>query len=587
MNKYLFLFTVTPVQSFISQARKSRDLFSGSKLLTELINQSIKLLPENSKVIFPSTNFNEKLDSKPNRFVAEFEAENSEEIKKIGELLTNNVSLMFNKIGEKAFKYIISGKKPKYFNKQLNEFLFPYWAAIELSDDNYSVEYKKLEATLGATKNIRAFNQTIEEAARKCSVCGERNALFYGNAKRKPTYYQKDALFGIKDLLPNEGLCAVCFTKRFYDSSSAGSFPSTAGISTMNVTSKIIKEKDYIEYKNLFGKNFDEQLLYKENLTPKYFEKQELDSNKLKDAKIIYSKIERLLKNKSLQDFVKYYALIMFDGDSMGRWLSGAYLKEGIKLKEFHSKLTESIGNFAMRANEILVEPKGRVVYAGGEDFLGFINLEYLFEVIRDLRVEYDKIINKSLQEFRKENASLTFSAGIVIAHYKMPLSSVLNWARRLEKSAKELNDDKNAFSLAVLKHSGEIHKTEFHWGDNEYITGNWDFIEFTTNQLLRENFSRIFIKNLVSEFIKLTHYVEKGDLKILELLKVETQRLLGRSLNKKNFETKDKANKTLLLFVEQINTVIDRITKKENILNFFYALEIADFISRKVKGGE
>jgi len=41
MNKYLFLFTISPVQSFIAQARKTKDLYDGSKLLTDLIKVAI------------------------------------------------------------------------------------------------------------------------------------------------------------------------------------------------------------------------------------------------------------------------------------------------------------------------------------------------------------------------------------------------------------------------------------------------------------------------------------------------------------------------------------------------------------------
>lgn len=32
-SSYLFLFTIGPVQSFIAQARKTRDLYAGSKIL--------------------------------------------------------------------------------------------------------------------------------------------------------------------------------------------------------------------------------------------------------------------------------------------------------------------------------------------------------------------------------------------------------------------------------------------------------------------------------------------------------------------------------------------------------------------------
>ncbi len=37
-KQYLFLFTIGPVQSFIAQARKTRDLYAGSAILGEIID---------------------------------------------------------------------------------------------------------------------------------------------------------------------------------------------------------------------------------------------------------------------------------------------------------------------------------------------------------------------------------------------------------------------------------------------------------------------------------------------------------------------------------------------------------------------
>jgi CRISPR-associated protein Cmr2 len=48
----LLLFTIGPVQSFISQARKTQDLYAGSKLLSVLIGEAIKFVGEDN-MIFP------------------------------------------------------------------------------------------------------------------------------------------------------------------------------------------------------------------------------------------------------------------------------------------------------------------------------------------------------------------------------------------------------------------------------------------------------------------------------------------------------------------------------------------------------
>ena len=63
MNKYLFLFTVGPVQSFIGQARKTQDLYAGSFLLSHLIDSAMKEIEDkvnNCKFIFPHKNIKSK-----------------------------------------------------------------------------------------------------------------------------------------------------------------------------------------------------------------------------------------------------------------------------------------------------------------------------------------------------------------------------------------------------------------------------------------------------------------------------------------------------------------------------------------------
>ena len=576
MKKYLFLFTVTPVQSFIFQARKTRDLFSGSKLLSDLIDISLTHLPkENVEIVFPNT----ELESKPNRFVAEIRAENDEVINELGTKLSQKVKEYFVNEGNKAFSKKISKNKPHNFDKQLEDFLIPYWAAVEISNDSsYEEKYKELEATLGATKNIKMFVQIEEEGARKCSVCGERNALVIGKKNknsRMPAYVQHDAVSTeLNDLNENEGLCAVCFTKRFYENVS---YPSTAEIATMNTISEINDNENFKKYKEFLGRYYDAQLLYSENLTPKYFKKNGINV-RVDDALRYYSKLKNFLKQEKLA-LSKYYALIMFDGDSMGKWLSGEFLRDNVDLKEFHKNLTKAIGRFAKETKEILKEPKGKVIFAGGEDFLGFVNLSSLFDVVKELRGKYNEIINNSLREYIKEEKQFTFSAGIVIAHYKIPLSEVLNWARKTEKEAKNLSDEKNAFALAVLKHSGEIHQTVYKWSNNgKSLTENFDIIGDIVRELLEEHFSNTFITSLRNEFLRLKYEKE-----IEELIKAEIERLVTRAYMMERLENETK---------EEIEPIIGKTkTLLENSENdnseFFYALEIADFIHRKIEGEE
>ncbi len=602
MKKHLFLFSITPVQSFISQARKTRDLFSGSQLLSDLTDKAIEFTKESAGyskeediIIFP----HKDVENKPNRFVAEIEVENKEKINEIGNYVTEKLKEHFHSVADGIFNKKFGVKrKPEFFDEQIENFLFLYWTAVELDNDsNYTEKYRQLETSLGSVKNLKMFKQTNETGNRKCSLCGERNALFYGNENSMPAYYQKDAIKNVNDLAENEGLCAVCFTKRFYKEQS---FPSTAHISVMNIEDKIKNWNEYVEYKEHFKGQFDHQLLYEENLTKKYFKKQKITSQ-LNGAQNKYYKLKEKITKEKLGSFIKYYALMMFDGDSMGKWLSGENINEGYNLKEFHSTLSKSVGEFSKSVGSpnkndgILKEPFGKVIFSGGEDFMGFINLTSLFDIARNLREAYDEKINKNLIDIKKGNKNLTFSAGIVIAHYKMPLSEVIKWARKLEKNAKEFSDEKNAFSLAVLKHSGEIHQATFQWGTLDELTKAWDQLEIITNGMVNKEFSNTFITNLNKEFYLLRNELkeEKNEEKrIHEILKLEIKRLVSNSfmLKKKADETKEEFQQKKKMLKEKMEDALYNLlnfSEVENIDNFFAALNIADFIHRKIEGAE
>lgn len=573
---HLFLFTIGPVQSFISQARKTQDLWSGSKLLSDLIKSVIEEFEKNNgSVVFPD----KTLKSKPNRFLGEIETDNP---KGIGKKLVNKVKVKFKEMAEDIFNNRCShNNKPQNFGKQIEDFLQIFWVALEYEEKNYWEKYKEIEQYLGVIKNARSFQQLNDgkgEVGRKCSLCGERNAIFYKKTSnnKKPAYIQNDSIeLNINELTFGEGLCAVCFAKRFYEKKH---FSSTARISMLNWISKI-PDKEKKDYKECFN-NFDEQLYFKENLDEKYLKKYNhfKDDDSLRNAKQKLKKFYEIKpdnnNDKKLGKPSKYYAIVMLDGDKMGKWLAGEFLQNEDKknLKKLHKNISEELGNYAETINNFIKnknEPKGKVIYAGGDDVMTFVNLEHLFDVLKNLREEFPPFENLgfALQNDKKSSAS----AGIAIAHYKTPLSEVLKWARKMEHTAKE-DGGRDAFSITVLKHSGEIQKTLWKWKLDDF----WvvDRLKELVNELNDDNegYSNTFIKNINIEFQKL------GKIENKEMFKTELKRLLKRSSqikgdNEKKKKAEDWTKRLLSLYYEA-----------GDIENFFAFLNIADFLVRRTK---
>ena len=206
-----------------------------------------------------------------------------------------------------------------------------------------------------------------------------------------------------------------------------------------------------------------------------------------------------------------YYAFIAIDGDQMGKWLAG---DKGFELSEktniyhpkvwrnlpeefrksveaifkvddrgvrpvtpaFHASIAKALQIFALKIVPKIVEDQylGQIIYAGGDDILAFVNLRDLWKVLRLLRMAYSGLIKVTDGQIVAEKSNQTgvvktpngywltmgptasLSAGVVIAHYKTPLSLVIREGFRMEKMAKnELGRD--AFAITWLKHSGEI----------------------------------------------------------------------------------------------------------------------------------
>lgn len=555
---YLFVFTIGPVQSFISQARKTKDLYYGSYILSYLSNEAIKelksIMQENCEIIFPNEVSLNRFDilSIPNRFLAELRVENKEDIKSIAKMLEKKVRETFMQYG---LKFIDSVSNPKEdteeYKNQLNDLLEIFWAAIE--KNNYHENYILLEKTLGAVKNIRGFKQIDERLGkRKCSICGQHNAL----VKQK------------KSEMKYEELCAVCWTKRNLDKvlKTQKGFPSTAKVAAYDGIYALEQEpegKQLLEkYKEIFGDDFNDELLFEENVNKQFFTKYNLEN---------YFKEETLQTFRDLNDFrkghdinfSKYYAIVMLDGDNMGKWLSGANLESNTSLYDFHKNVSLKLVEYTNKVNDIITEPIGKVVYSGGDDVLALVNLKNLVDILRELRKEFP--------QFLDGKKITTASCGVCIAHYKTPLNQALEWAREAEHHAKEMYD-KDALSIVILKHSGEITRCRFKWYSDQTKEESLAIIKDIQNRILNNilNTSLLF---KIQESLR-----GIGDSISVNMFKTEVKRLIKRSLNQNLSEVETKKNTI---------EITDNLVKLYNLTHYKLSdvFNILDFIAFLVRG--
>ncbi len=590
-NKYLIGFSVSPVQSFILQSRKTQDLYNASRFLS-LISEKIlnDLKSVGASIVFPcfDEDANKKTSGVPNRILAILE-EDDEKIDELLKTIKSNSSKFIREQGEKVLDKIFSGTdwKDTYmediFTRQIGNYFDVSYAAVRM-DDNYEKTYEKLGSIMSALKLSRLFEQTKEEGI-KCNLCGEREVLHFDKFSGSIRDMRKSLMETSKKISvdiqylfkENENLCSIGTLKRAIHKINSDNFidgfPSTADVALSNVLNVDIKGiKNYESELNKFINKFfgirnnNSELFYYENLTESYFiknfgaTKQPLSEGEIKNLRKLNKELRETLKKKNIH-LQKYYAVLMLDGDHMGKWMSGEYAGEENDLKKVQSAISKRLLEFNKKIYSYFNKHKeyGTLVYAGGDDVLAFVNINTIFDVIKDIKKMYpDGFVSD-------ETEKPTCSIGVCIAHYKEPLSIVMDKAREMEKKAKE-EGGRNTFAFAIINKSGNY---------NEFVgdKGKWDWLDdinFLTNGIVNNVLSNSFIYNFLAE----TNLIE---LEAYEKFCGELSRLIIRSIKAKSSGDKER-------IVKDVESNFHPCKFAEKIKD---ALILVKGISKLVKGGE
>jgi len=186
--------------------------------------------------------------------------------------------------------------------------------------------------------------------------------------------------------------------------------------------------------------------------------KQEVDDG------AIYDELKEILPEKSLKSYHKYVAIVQADGDYISK-----IIEKLTSFDIFSSKLLD----FAKKANGLVKEYGGSVVYAGGDDLLFFAPVvcdnEHIFGLLEKIRDAFDTIFANEIEELKDEKETPSLSFGLSVGYYKHPLDQALETAyTNLVYKAKK-TDSKNSISLKILQHSGQYIETIINQSSSSY----------------------------------------------------------------------------------------------------------------------
>jgi CRISPR-associated protein Cmr2 len=595
---YLFLLTIGPVKHFLQDSRKTQDIYAGSALLSYLCNLAI----EKARTVFEDTHFelitpsikkNNNLEtlSFPNRFLAAVDLNEPQRAQQIVATV------------QKAFKTMPEDFKialPEGAIEQLEDHLEVHWLFHKLKEEDYSLAYKEINAHLAALKKYKSLSYR-ETQGRKCTVDGRRNVKFYRKNNKETIKISKnhpnllDKLYQTKEavcilepkattlpvwqLQKGEGISAVTLRKRLHENK-PHAFPSTAAIALMHIFEackgteafEYFKEKvqGNLKHSTMWLDHSNDQLFFKDSIQLILAKEQRSDLEKeVKDAHEAWSKPLTI-------PFTPYYALIRFDGDNMGDWFSGKHLLKKEDTKAFQKVLSEVIIAFANDIQLHLKAPQGKVVYAAGEDFMAFVNLHELWNVITYIREVFTaKLSSSTLLNYLPEGTTPpTLSMGICVAHYKEPLQLVLDKTKDAEAKAKGKHQTqkgegagKASCCLHISKHSGGQVNTVFPW-EKEGVQF-WDAFFAILTRITSKKISGAFLQNLY-EYLETFQF--KEDIRLREML-LSRIKLYVRRAKEKEMTAKEEA-----VLIAHLTSLLE----EGSLQNYAEALMSLDFLQRK-----
>jgi CRISPR-associated protein Cmr2 len=392
--------------------------------------------------------------------------------------------------------------------RQIRDLVEYSWVAIpyQAKDTDYAIRRQQLEALLAARKNTRDFAPVTwgEEltGAPKSSIDGMLESIVpetayprpldtrnpRGLEDRKKDYLHKARIlreaFGAG---PHEKLSAVDLLKRLGPmSDSDDDFPSTSHVAALPFLQGLLKLdtvkhvqaarglhayiQELLDIKEILPTftpdllpetyrtqalrehvfslgRYDGSLLYPERFPDMVGDTQEFELAR-EQFKAATRTLEVLLREIDLHP-QPYYAILVADGDSMGKVID-ALARRGSDGLQQHKALSLALSHMAQNVRSIITKHTGIRIYSGGDDILAMLPLHTAIQCVSDLASEF----RDTLQGFTNdEGKAPTLSGGLAIVHHLHPLGDALSIARDAEKRAKK--GEKNSLAITLQKRSG------------------------------------------------------------------------------------------------------------------------------------
>jgi CRISPR-associated protein Cmr2 len=443
---HLLAITVGPVQEFIAAARRTRDLWFGSHLLSEISREVAKAVErQGGHLIFPASSDAENV---ANVILAELP---TGEPKNVAAAAKQAAKDCWKKFAEQARADAGNAVRADIWNEQVDDVIELYAAWLGATD-NYAEDRKKLMRLLAGRKNCRDFLPAKGRAGvPKSSLDGQRESVL-----KPPREWQERFRTRLRSR-EGEQLDVVGVVKRVAGSNQP--YPSVARIAAdpwvrgnqhrlapINAACEqlrsqgIIRGLDKTTYPQFAVFPYEGTAVY----TSRHHELIEETEATIDQLRPLGEALTRLAQPEP------YLSVLVADGDRMGAAISD--LTAAVAHREF----SQALAGFAGEARQIVKAHNGVLVYAGGDDVLAFLPVDRCLECARKLHDKFSGLLSKY--------GSLTLSVGIAIGHFMENLEDLLGYGRTAEKAAKE--PDRDGLAVHLHKRGGAPIRARAKWSE-------------------------------------------------------------------------------------------------------------------------
>ncbi len=457
-RRHLFLLSIGPVQPFIQVSRKSQDLWAGSELLSEFARTAAEallkkevgarmILPPSTAIASDAPIANKILVLLP---VGVKAADAAGEVRKA---LCARLKTMGAGLDGRLSKYGVT-VDGVLWTRQTERFLEIAWAAKEVDGSDIGAIRNELELALDGRKRLRDFEPYVgHEGRRKSSLDGAFEGVLEEKARQLLQKKVGEVWFGTGEQLDAMGLLRRFHPKR-------ERWPSVSAVAV----------RPFVDRMKLMDRNLleaTEVRRNKLNTAAKLagIEHDAVDSdwsfliqNKAARERLLKKTLDDVLPSEvagALESFEKavevlldagrrldvkpspYYAFFSADGDHMGARLGNCTTE---------MELTTLAGQVSAFASRVLQEYQAheavKVIYAGGDDVLGFCAMDEVPNVVRFL-----------FDAFGTSVRDATLSIGMAISHARDSMREAIQLSQRAQREAKDRGGDRCC--LWVSKRSG------------------------------------------------------------------------------------------------------------------------------------